>query len=91
MCVTVLQVKMKKRCDLSFDNNYAESSTQDVAVNEGDASSGTPNSNNTQVCHTVSTKKCETFYRPQVTKVKVRVCPNSIDLDRESRRRMENR
>ena len=91
MCVIVFQVKIKKRCDLSFDNNYAESSTKDVAVNEGDASSGTPNSNNTQVCHTVSTKKCETFYRPQVTKVKVRVCPNSIDLDRESKRRMENR
>ena len=83
---------MKERCDLDFDKDREEvGKKQHEPIKAIDVPNETTNSNNTQVCHTMSTKKCETTYRPQMTKVKVRVCPNSIDLDNESKRKMENR
>ena len=42
------------------------------------------------LCHTVRVKKCQTDYRPSTTKVKVRVCPDGVDLDDESKRKMQD-
>lgn len=42
------------------------------------------------LCHTVNVKKCQTEYKPSTTKVKVRVCPDSVDLDDESKQKMQD-
>lgn len=42
------------------------------------------------LCHTVNVKKCQTEYKPSTTKVKVRVCPDGVDLDEESKQKMQD-
>ena len=84
---------MKKHCDLRSDpTERSDSLSEDDDYegrneNETDSSDG----NRKEVCHTMTMKKCETSYRPQMTKVKVRVCPDDINLDKESAQKMKNR
>jgi len=58
-----------------------QNSKEDVEL-EGEEEEG--------LCHTVRVKKCQTDYRPSTTKVKVRVCPDGVDLDDESKRKMQD-
>ena len=84
---------MKKHCNFNFNDNFQSESNGKTQLSRriDDVQGGSDDGNEQQVCHTMTVKKCETSYRPQITKVKVRVCPNSIDLDEESKETMENR
>ena len=84
---------MKKHCDLDLDktdNDFSRNKTID-GEETGNKRNGDHDENRTQACHTMTMKECETSYRPQMTKVKVRVCPNGINLANESKEKMENR
>ena len=91
--IFMIQVVMKKHCNSNFnDNIQSEGNTHTQIRRRLDEVQESHNDGNEQqVCHTMTVRKCETSYRPQMTKVKVRVCPNSIDLDKESKETMENR
>ena len=84
---------MRKHCDLDLDKTYNDFSKNETIDGEetGNIPNGEHEESRKQVCHTMTMKECETSYRPQMTKVKVRVCPNGIDLDNESKQKMENR
>ena len=84
---------MKKHCDLHLNkeekdriDNKNNHGNKDEKENEENSDEGTK-----QVCHTMTMKKCETTYRPQMAKVKVRVCPNDINLDKKSAEKMQHR
>lgn len=70
----VCKVKMKKHCEEQRER------TGDGMANDIDGNTG---------CRIVNEKKCSTLYKPKTTKVKVRVCPNDIDLDQESKDEMK--
>ena len=84
---------MKKHCDLHFDNKAKDGlDNKNNQGNEGeDGNEENSDEGRKQVCHTMTMKKCETTYRPQMAKVKVRVCPNDINLDKKSAEKMQNR
>ena len=86
---------MKEHCDTHLDQEVQETienkefrvvDKSDTGVNENAKKDGMQ-----EICHTMTMKKCETTYRPQMTKVKVRVCPNDINLEKESAKKMQNR
>ena len=84
---------MKEHCDIDLDYTNKDingKETIDVEETKETHNESTTDSRK-QVCHTMTMKECETTYRPQMTKVKVRVCPNGINLDKESKQQMENR
>ena len=84
---------MKKHWDLDF-NKKGISTTENKNTHGKDSKKeNDENSDDVQkqVCHTMTMKKCETTYRPQMAKVKVRVCPNDINLERKSAETMQNR
>ena len=84
---------MKKHCDTHLDQEgqdtienkafHVQDSDEDDTENVEDGMQ--------KICHTMTMKKCETTYRPQMTKVKVRVCPNDINVEKESAKKMQNR
>ena len=84
---------MKKHCDTHFDQKETE--TPENPSNHGSEGKEEHKANadagRKQVCHTMTMKKCETTYRPQMAKVKVRVCPNDINLEKNSAEKMQNR
>ena len=78
---------MKKHCDKNYrytHNDPIDRSDIGVKEDEGTEKGNGKDVNEDQVCHTMTMKECETSYRPQMTKVKVRVCPDKINLDNES-------
>ena len=84
---------MKKHCDLHFNTEEKDRiDNKNNNVNEDEKENEeNPDEGKKQVCHTMTMKKCETTYRPQMAKVKVRVCPNDINLDKKSAEKMQNR
>ena len=85
---------MKKHCDKNYRYTHHDPiDRSDIGVkeDEGKEKENGKNINEDQVCHTMTMKECETSYRPQMTKVKVRVCPDKINLDNESAKKMQNR
>ena len=85
---------MKKHCDKNYRYTHHDPiDRSDIGVieDEGKEKGNGKYINEDQVCHTMTMKDCETSYRPQMTKVKVRVCPDKINLDNESAEKMQNR
>ena len=84
---------MKKHCDFHVDQEEKDHiSNNEFHIHKGrEEHNETSNVSSKPICHTMTMKECETTYRPQMTKVKVRVCPNDINLDKESDEKMQNR
>ena len=63
------KVVMEKKCR-NFDPNSSDRNSSDRNSSENELETYTED-----VCHTMYKKECEIQYRPQMSKVKVKVCP----------------